>query len=402
MNSLLDFGKRVGTGLTGLLDGLVDPRYSRDTALEAEAGEEQTRIAQERARQASLAAMLEPGRKWYTMTAAGDAAGGQAYGQHILGAAGVAEELRKRREEQARRERLAKLISEAPNLTGGDGKPVYTEQQLGVLGALGADEQAKVLMQSAFPKLSASGVATAGNIVATKRGRNGNIVVVVQTGDPANPVSVVDTGVQTEAELPSEIRTRLALLQDPTLIDVNAQDKQAATEGTETGKANIAALSTLPQMIAGTQGHIEQLKSLREQMASLPTGPIQGAVLSKVSSDMQVALAAVQQESLMNIARLAEAGVRLNPITEKELNILFQTSPQLSNYADANVRIIDARIKQFERTLRRLQAQLDLLDEGNDITDYRPSASPAPAPAAAPAPGAPAPAAQPSRFPTLP
>jgi hypothetical protein len=91
------------------------------------------------------------------------------------------------------------------------------------------------------------------------------------------------------------------------------------------------------------------------------------------------------------VNQIAEQGVRLNPITENELKLLLSTSPQLTNRPEANVRILNDRIAQIDRTIQKLRDQLATLDNGGNITDYRPGQVPASAPqvSAPPAAGGP-------------
>ena len=403
MNGLLERGKAALGGLLGGIERLSTPNIGTAyTDLEEIAGKDATAIAREQARRAGLAAMMQPDVPWYAMTLSRDAAASQAYGNHLLGAAGAAEKILQQREANERRARLRTLIENAPNILKSDGTPAYSPKQLETLRALSPDDQAKVLMQDSFPKLSGSGVATAGQIEAVKRGKNGNILLVVQTGDTEMPGKVIDTGVQTESELPSEIRTRLALLGDRSLIDVNAEDKKTEVTAQETARANVAAKLALPALRDKTQSSLSQIKRLRDMLAPLGTGPVSGAVLAKINSDMQVAISELRMYAMQKIAEMKELGASLQPITERELQFLMEMGPLTENYADANVRILDNAIRRGESALKRIDAQLLLLDEGGDITDYRggnPPPAPAPAPAPVPAPRTPNTG---SRFPTIP
>ncbi len=372
--------------LAGAIGKFSDPRIVRDPRMEELAGEEGVALAQQQARAASMHAMMQPGIPWYAMTVAGDAEGQLGYSKGIAGAADLAEKIRARRDSDERRKRLADLIANAPNLTKADGTPEFSRLQLDTLGALSADEQAKIFGTYAFPKMSPSGTATAGSVQAVKRGPNGNILAVVQTGDPYNPVTVVDTGVQTEAELPSEIRSRIALANDPTLIDVNARDKQAETTGAETGKANVAFDQMAGTTLAQTQADLASYQTLKAQVAGLDSGPIKGPVMAKLNADFQVADARMKMQGLRMIGELKAAGISLTPITERELAILMQPTPQLTNYKEANLTIIEDRVQSLQRIISQLESQIAFRDQGGDITRWRGTRGPAqPAPAAAPA-----------------
>ena len=375
MDSLLQRGRRFSDGLLGVLEGLGTARVTGDPDLEAAAGDAQTRIAREQAKRAGLMAMMEPGMPWYAMTTARDAAGSQAYGNHLLGAANVAEELRKRRDADARRARISELIKQAGGWVDAQGAPRLSEAQLGVLGALDPDSQSQVLLNEFFPKASRSGVATAGAIEKVFRGPNGNAWAVVQTGDPARAAETIDTGTPMPQDIPSEVLFRSALMQNPALIDINARDKRTEVEEQEKGKANIAAKLAIPGILQQTISAVDQMTRVRDTIAGLPTGPIQGALLAKFNADMQVAVAMIREQTMLKIAELKQLGASLQPITERELQFLSEMGPLESNLPEANVRILNEAIQRGQRAIQRMEAQLLMLDEGGEITDWRPDSS---------------------------
>jgi hypothetical protein len=150
MDNLLQRVKQIGGGLLATLDNLGNPNIGRDPDLEALSGG-RVDLANEAARRAGLAAMLQPGQPWYAMTVNRDAAGQGAYNDSITSAAARAEQIRKMRDDDSRRKRLAEFLAGAPNLVDDKGKPRFDPAQLAAIQGLPEDEAAKVLTKQLFP-----------------------------------------------------------------------------------------------------------------------------------------------------------------------------------------------------------------------------------------------------------
>lgn len=380
MAGLLDYVNKAGGWLDERMQRLVTPDVAVDPAMEEMMSPEQRLAARRQARSAGIAAMnraAQEGAHWTALGAARNVAGQGAYGSYVTSAVQSAEELRRRREAEGRRQRTAELVARLSN----PGDPLaseYTQEQIAVLGALSPDDQAALLAKTAFPKQSGLSVATAGTIQQVRKLANGNIGIIVQTGDPEAPYKIHDTGQPFVSEDPSAIRTLQEIIANPGLINAASDLKKGEASGTKTGEANVAALVALPQAINAGRSALASMETFKQELASTPTGALTGRVLQLFNSDFQKLEADAYSEALREIGRLKAEGVSLNPITENELALLLATSPRLTNRPEANVRIIDARMARGRRALAQLEEQLAWLDAGYDITQYRPGSAPPP------------------------
>lgn len=395
MAGLLDRINAGGAKVLQALEAIATPNVYGDPAMEAMMTEEQRAAAKGYARSAGIAGMHEAaanGSPWTELLARRDFRAMPAYRQYLDSAVSSVEELRKRREAEGRRDKVAELVGRLANpedpLT-----QEYTPEQIALLATLPPDEQAALMAKKAFPKEAGLSVATAGTVQGGRfKLANGNIGALVQTGDPANPVKIIDTGQPYVSELPSDIRSLQEILNNPALLGAIGDKSKADATGAETGKANVAIMKEVPALLATNQRHIEALTDLRDRLAGLDSGALTGRVLQQFSSEFQTAQALMYEEALMQIGALKAAGASLNPITEKELEVLFSTSPRLTNQPKANVEIINKRIQRIQRVMQDLREQLTAAQAG-DVTQYNPSApgvapsAPAAAPSAAPAAG---------------
>lgn len=398
MAGLLDFVNRAGGKLYNVLDRLATPDVAADPAMLEMMTPEQRDQAKRLARSAGIAGMqraADAGAHWSALGAEQNIAAQPAYQSYVNNAVQSVEALRKRREDEGRRKNVGDLVARIMNPEDPLSQQ-YTPEQIAVLQTMDPDAQSALLAKQAFPREAGISVASAGSIQKVVKLANGNIGVVVQTGDPSNPVTVKDTGEQFVSELPSDIRSLLNLREDPSLIQTAGDLARVKEEGTGTGKANVDAKIALPALYQTTANHVNSMKELRQDLAELPSGALTGRVLAAFSSQFQAAQASLYQEALMNIGALKEQGVSLTPISVDELMILLSTSPKLTNNPAANLKILDTRIKRAEEIMAQVQEKLQLLDSGGNITDHRPGAT------ARPQPGQPAPAPrQPSSIPTI-
>ena len=405
MAGLLDYISRGAGKLVDIVEAIGTPNTVADPAMLEMMTPEQREQASAYARSAAIASMQEAAQNnvpWYAMGAARDMGGQRAYSSYLQNATASAEELRKRREGEGRRKAVADMVARITNPEDPLSKE-YTPEQVALLQALPADEAAALLAKRAFPKESGINVATAGTIQQVRKLGNGNIGIVVQTGNPAQPYEIHDTGQPFVSEDPGLIRGLESLLANPALIQAASDLKKGEATGAKTGEANVAALVSLPQALATARRHVSSLEQLRDELQEVPSGALTGRVLTLVSAQFQQAEARVIGEALQNIATLAEQGVRLNPISVYELEILMSTSPKLTNRPEANVSILNSRIEKVRRIADEIESQLRLLDSGRDITEYRPGTNQVPPPAPRNVPGpVPGGAGGVRRLPTLP
>lgn len=399
MAGLLDRLNAGGAKVLQALEAIATPNVYGDPAMEAMMSEEQRAAAKGYARSAGIAGMHEAAAKgspWTELLARRDFRAMPAYRQYLDSAVASVEELRKRRDSEGRRDKVAELVGRLSNPEDPLSQE-YTPEQIALLGTLTPDEQAALMAKKAFPKESGISIASAGSVQKVMKLANGNIGVVVQTGDPSRPAVVNDLGTPYISELPSDIRSLIELGQRPELIQTARTLEEQKKTGADIGAANVAALKELPPLIATNQRHIEQLTELRNKLATLDSGALTGRVLQQFSAEFQTAQAMMYEEALLQIGALKSAGASLNPITEKELEILFTTSPKLTNRPEANVSIIDTRIKRIQRVIADLQQQVGAARAG-DVTQYDPTPGAAPY-SPPPAPGQPVPAPAPQNVP---
>ena len=399
MAGLLDRLNAGGAKVLQALEAIATPNVYGDPAMEAMMSEEQRAAAKGYARSVGIAGMQEAAQKnlpWYALGSARDIKAMPAYRQYLDSAVASVDELRKRRDSEGRRDKVAELVARLSNPEDPLSQE-YTPEQIALLGTLTPDEQAALMAKKAFPKESGISIASAGSIQKVMKLANGNIGVVVQTGDPSKPAVVNDLGTPYISELPSDIRSLIELGQRPELIDTARRRELAESTGAKTGEANVAVLKEVPAIIATNQRHIEQLSDLRNRLAGLDSGALTGRVLQQFSADFQTAQALMYEEALLQIGALKAAGASLNPITEKELEVLFTTSPKLTNRPEANLKIIDERIKRVQRLQADLQQQVAAARAG-DVTQYDPTPGAAPY-SPPPGPGQPVPAPAPQRVP---
>lgn len=148
-----------------------------------------------------------------------------------------------------------------------------------------------------------------------------------------------------------------------------ASIEEAITSGKTRGGEARGLATTLTSLNQTMYGY-DDLEAIVEQLPS--TGPITGDVLGRINTDYQRARAMLYGNALRNIGSLSAQGIRLNPITENELNLLLATQPQLSSNREANLKIIADERRKIRRLMDDINEQIEWIDSGKDINDWRP------------------------------
>ena len=162
--------------------------------------------------------------------------------------------------------------------------------------------------------------------------------------------------------------------QNPNAIPA-AVDLSGKTQGAKTDAEKTALFTTAyPDVINTFNDHLQNLQSLRAQMAALDPGPILGSIKSKLLSDYQNASAATASEGLRTMGALHQMGVSLAPMSEADRDIIFNTSPKMTNDRDANLKIIDRAISNLERQRGAVTRQRLAIANGKTLGSYMPPA----------------------------
>jgi hypothetical protein len=351
---LLDAARRFGEheyqpnssvaaeGMAGPYAPLARAQYDRDY-----------RVARGRA--------IRQGARWYEMDDEAASAAQGAYDDGMVRAMQIAEALRGRREKEGR----AMALAEAIKSMRGSGQ--MSDQQAAALSAVDPDAAGEILAKASFP--NSEGTAQSGRIVDTFRGSDGMVHAVIQTGDPANPVKTINTETREDSST-AEIRTLQALMASQQLMNTVQAKGAAGAFGTEQGKIDAIARSTLPAARTNLKNNIGRMERLRDEMEKLDSGQVAGRVAPYFGPEWQAVNAALTEEALLMVGQLKDLGVNLQPITEKELAILMNTSPKLTNKKEANVKIINERIRRANNVLAELQRQIDHLKKGGSMVNY--------------------------------
>ena len=165
----------------------------------------------------------------------------------------------------------------------------------------------------------------------------------------------------------------------PTVGQNTAASAATATQAglNETEKVNAEKQTlfetTYPDTVNAFDNHLAGLKSLREQMAALSTGPILGNIKAKLLSDYQAANASNASETLQTMGTLKNLGVSLTPMSENDRKVTFDTASQMTNNRDANLKIIDKAIKSLQRQRSQVMTLRAALYGGIKLKDYRPA-----------------------------
>lgn len=365
--NLLDRAKGFGGNLLDFAHAYATKQYDPigQSDLEAMAGSQQTEEARrvyDQQYRAARAKAIDEGAAWYNMGDIAGAVAQQGYTNQLTNAANAAETLRQRREREARDKGIRERVAQMTGLS---------DEQRGFLGVASPDAAEQVLAKHLFPTSAQGGRAAAGSIVSTYRRPDGRKVAIVQTGDPENPVKEVEMGYEDAST--SEMRTMQAYDTDAAMARGIRQREFARMYGTEAAKVQTKAEAEIPMVMQQAHQGIQRLTALRAKLAALPTGPIEGKAKLLYQAEMQAINAELNNNALKKIADLQNEGVRLTPITEHELKILFSVSPSVENLPAANVAILDRQIAELQRTLQTSMDYMRYIDSGAPILSYRPS-----------------------------
>lgn len=388
MANLLDRAKTFGGNLLDFAHAYGMKQYQPigQSDLESMAGAQQTEEARkvyDQQYKAARAKAISEGAQWWQMGDIAGAAAQQGYTNQLTNAANAAETLRQRRDREARDKGIRERVAQMTGLN---------DEQRGFLGVASPDTAEQILSKHLFPTSAQNGRASAGSIVSTYRRPDGRKVAIVQTGDPENPVKEVEMGYEDTST--SEMRTMQSYDTDAAMARGIRQREFARTYGVEASKVQTKAEAEIPMVMQQAHQGIQRLTALRAKLAALPTGPIEGKAKLLYQAEMQAINAELNNNALKKIADLQNDGVRLTPITEHELKILFSVSPSIENLPAANVAILDRQIAELQRTLQTSMDYMRYIDSGAPILSYRPSwydagQMPGAAPASAPAPAQP-------------
>lgn len=127
-----------------------------------------------------------------------------------------------------------------------------------------------------------------------------------------------------------------------------------------------------PDVINAFNNHLQGLQYLRDQMSKLNTGPLFGNLKAKLMSEYQTANAANASQALQTMGDLKAMGVSLTPMSEQDRKVIFDTSSQMSNDRDANVKILDRAIKVLQKNRAQVNYTRNQLLAGKKLMDIQP------------------------------
>lgn len=302
---------------------------------------------------------IRGGAGWYVMDDYGHSGAAGPYGTGLSQAVLRARALREQRDTDARRKALSDYIAQAAGFSQDDEEYLSPSDQA-LLQAIGPEKAAELLSKRQFPDAT---------------GADGTLSMI-QGGDgfyyrvPRGGGAPVNTGIPVPD--PSAVQTDRFRMDGPAYLEYLQQKAFTERYEKDSAEAKSEAEARLPSVIQGMTSAIARLEAVRDRVAELPSGRIEGWMREQFDAEFQAIAAILNEAALENIAALADRGVRLNPITEKELELLLSTSAQLKNEPAANVEILNSRIASFQA---RLDAAIDLLqwiDAGNPVLSYRP------------------------------
>lgn len=152
-------------------------------------------------------------------------------------------------------------------------------------------------------------------------------------------------------------------------VRMKGAEAQSKASGTATPGIQQGLLQSGLSIEAMSKGYDNLLVSMEK---SQQTGLLRGEALAKVSSDYQSMRQQMYSLALQNIGALKAQGIALNPLTEKEIEILFSTQPQLSNNHAANVEILKREKQKLETLYGDIRSQIDWINQGNSPESWQP------------------------------
>lgn len=307
-------------------------------------------------------AIYNQGAQWFNMDDYGHVGATPGYVTGLQNAITNATTLRDRRMDDERRTRLAQHINKLAGLEPDD--PDYlSPADRDFLLATDPKTQSEVLQKHQFPVLSQGAVAGTLQMIP---GNDGFWYRVPKDGsDPVKTTVPVQD--------PSAWRTDALRMQDPDYLQYQQQVAHRKEYGKQEGQALAEAQQSAPAAYQSTDNAIRRLESIKARLQELPTGRIEGPARVWFDSEMQAVEAELNDIALRNIANLADAGVRLNPITEAELALLMSVSANVQNLPEANIRIIDDTIARLLRQRDQTYEFLTFIDNPTSrILEWRP------------------------------
>lgn len=353
--SLLQGAKRFGGNLLDFISAVGNQQFSPEgsAALEGSADPAAVAAAKRMYDQNYRAARwkaIQQGAWLGADSAAASSAAQPMYETALTNAVTIADALRKRREESGRSDALMNIIARSTDLT---------DSQREALRAASPDDASEVLLKTAFPNAGQGGDAVHG----TFEGDNGNMWVIGNDGKP------VDTGAKYNRRT-AELNTLYGMMGDPRLLGARFDRGYAGASGAAYADADAAARSTLPSMKFASEQNLMRMGELRAEMAAVDSGQLAGRLGPYFGPKWQQLEASLMTEALMQIGQLRAMGVSLNPLTEKEVELLLTTSPKLTNRKEANLQIIDSRMKSVQRILDDVTEKMNWISQGKSILDF--------------------------------
>lgn len=283
------------------------------------------------------------------------------YAASMNDAINQAQTLRQQRMEDDRRKAVANHIARLSGLDPED--PNYIDpMDLSLLQSMEPDKATEAMLRMQVPE--AGGLAGTLQMIP---GKDGFWYRVPKDGsDPVN------TGIPVQD--PSAVRTDQFRIGNEDYEEFQRRQAFAKRYGTEQAAIQTEAEGRLPGVISSTASAMSRLEDVRERIKDIPSGRLEGAIREQFDAELQAINAELNELALVNIAALAERGVRLNPITEAELKLLMSTSAELRNEPEANVDIINRRIESMQTIMDQAYDLLSWIDDGRNVLHYRPKA----------------------------
>jgi len=175
---------------------------------------------------------------------------------------------------------------------------------------------------------------------------------------------VQSRGLGANAQLPG------GTMDSPTGFNRQADQAGAEAESAASGTLQPAAKLKINTLIANNRRSLNRYEGLMEMLEGLPTGPMTGRAKGEYLAKYQIARQAITKNALLFIGALSDMGIRLNPITEEEIKLMFTGQPKIDNYSEANIAILKSEIELINKALGELNDKRDWVDSGGKIEDF--------------------------------